>query len=342
MGWFKRLKEGIQTTTSDKKEVPDGIWTKCPECKETTSQKDFKENYYVCPHCDHHTRIGSREYFHYLFEDDRYELLFEDLEPKDILHFEDLKKYKDRLRDAEEKTGLKDAISVGVGEVDKCYPMVIAAMDFAFIGGSMGSVVGEKISMAVDYCIEHELPLMIISKSGGARMMESAFSLMQMAKTSVKLGLLSDAGLPYISLLTDPTTGGVTASFSMLGDLNIAEPRALIGFAGPRVIKETIKQDLPEGFQSSEFLLEQGFLDFIVHRRDLKSKIQQLLRFFELKKEPMEAEVEAEEKVEGKAEDKDKDKDKVKDEKVAATAQSKSVTASNKTKKEQLKKETSK
>ncbi|MBY5957018.1 acetyl-CoA carboxylase, carboxyltransferase subunit beta [Membranicola marinus] len=284
MGWFKRLKEGIQTTTSDKKEVPDGIWTKCPKCKETTLQKEFKENYYVCPHCDHHTRIGSREYFHYLFENDEYELLFGELEPKDILNFEDLKKYKDRLKDAEEKTNLKDAISVAVGEIEAGYPLVIAAMDFAFIGGSMGSVVGEKISLAVDYCIEHELPLMIISKSGGARMMESAFSLMQMAKTSVKLGLLSDAGLPYISLLTDPTTGGVTASFSMLGDLNIAEPKALIGFAGPRVIKETIKQDLPEGFQSSEFLLEQGFLDFIVHRKDLKSKIVQLLRFFGLKK----------------------------------------------------------
>ncbi len=296
MGWFKRLKEGIQTTTSDKKEVPDGIWTKCPECKETTLQKDFKENYFVCPHCDHHTRIGSREYFHYLFEDDKYELLFDDLEPRDILNFEDLKKYKDRLESAAEKTGLKDAISVAVGEIDKNYPMVIAAMDFAFIGGSMGSVVGEKISMAVDYCIEHELPLMIISKSGGARMMESAFSLMQMAKTAVKLGILSDAGLPYFSLLTDPTTGGVTASFSMLGDLNIAEPKALIGFAGPRVIKETIKQDLPEGFQSAEFLLEQGFLDFIVHRRDLKGQMQQLLRLFYLEKEPDEVEVKAEAK----------------------------------------------
>lgn len=286
MGWFKRLKEGIQTTTRDKKEVPDGIWTKCPKCKETTLQKDLKENLYVCPHCDHHTRIGSREYFHYLFGEDQYQLLFEELEPKDILEFEDLKKYKDRLIAAKEKTGLKDAISVAVGEIDDNQPLVVAAMDFAFIGGSMGSVVGEKISLAIDYCIEQELPLMIISKSGGARMMESAFSLMQMAKTSVKLGLLADARLPYISLLTDPTTGGVTASFSMLGDFNIAEPRALIGFAGPRVIKETIKQDLPEGFQSSEFLLDQGFLDFIVHRKDLKSKVQQLLRFFDLEKEP--------------------------------------------------------
>lgn len=286
MGWFKRLKEGIQTTTRDKKEVPDGIWTKCPECKETTLQKDLKENLFVCPHCDHHNRIGSRDYFHILFDESRYQLLFEGLESRDILEFQDLKKYTDRLADAQEKTGLKDAISVAVGEVDENLPMVIAAMDFAFIGGSMGSVVGEKISLAVDYCIQHQLPLMIISKSGGARMMESAFSLMQMAKTSVKLGLLADARLPYISLMTDPTTGGVTASFSMLGDFNIAEPRALIGFAGPRVIKETIKQDLPEGFQSAEFLLDEGFLDFIVHRKELKSKVRAVLGFFDLVKTP--------------------------------------------------------
>src|SRR5690606_13836320 len=252
-----------------------------------TLQKDLKENLFVCPHCDHHNRIGSRDYFHILFDESRYQLLFEGLESRDILGFQDLKKYTDRLAEAQEKTGLKDAISVAVGEIDTNYPIVIAAMDFSFIGGSMGSVVGEKISLAIDYCIEHRLPLMIISKSGGARMMESAFSLMQMAKTSVKLGLLSDARLPYISLLTDPTTGGVTASFSMLGDFNIAEPKALIGFAGPRVIKETIKQDLPEGFQSSEFLLEEGFLDFIVHRKDLKHRIRQLLGFFDLKKEAL-------------------------------------------------------
>ncbi len=286
MGWFKRLKEGIQTTTRDKKEVPDGIWTKCPECKETTLQKDMKENLFVCPHCDHHSRIGSRDYFHILFDEGKYELLFEHLIPKDILGFEDLKKYTDRLAEAQEKTGLKDAISVAVGEIDEHLPIVIAAMDFSFIGGSMGSVVGEKISLAIDYCIEHKLPLLIISKSGGARMMESAFSLMQMAKTSVKLGQLSDARLPYLSLLTDPTTGGVTASFSMLGDFNFAEPKALIGFAGPRVIRETIKQDLPEGFQSSEFLLEEGFLDFIVHRKELKNTLRRLLGFFNLKKIP--------------------------------------------------------
>lgn len=302
MGWFKRLKEGIQTTTRDKKEVPDGIWTKCPECKETTLRRDLKENLFVCPHCDHHTRIGSSDYFQILFEEAGYQLLFEELEARDILEFEDLKKYSDRLDAAQEKTGLKDAISVAVGEIDVNLPIVIAAMDFSFIGGSMGSVVGEKISLAVDYCINHELPLIIISKSGGARMMESAFSLMQMAKTSVKLGLLADARLPYISLLTDPTTGGVTASFSMLGDFNIAEPKALIGFAGPRVIKETIKQDLPEGFQSSEFLLDQGFLDFIVHRKDLKVKLQSLLGFFDLEKVPeiIEEEIDVSEEVDVK------------------------------------------
>lgn len=286
MGWFKRLKEGIQTTTSDKKEVPDGIWIKCPNCKEPTHAKDMRENLYVCPHCDHHIRIGSRDYFHFLFDDGDYELLFEDLEAKDILQFEDLKTYKDRLAQAKDKTGLKDAISVATGNIDEYQPMVIAAMDFAFIGGSMGSVVGEKISLAIDYAIEHRLPLMIISKSGGARMMESAFSLMQMAKTSAKLGLFAEEGLPYISLMTDPTTGGVTASFSMLGDFNIAEPKALIGFAGPRVIRETIKQDLPEGFQSSEFLLDEGFLDFIVHRKELKARIRQLLRYFGLRQIP--------------------------------------------------------
>jgi len=292
MGWFKRLKQGIQTTTSNKKEVPDGIWTKCDRCKETTLSKDLKENVYVCPHCDHHNRIGSRAYFEFLFDGGHYELLFEDLVSKDILNFEDLKKYEDRLKDAKEKSGVNDAISVAVGDVDVNQPMVIAAMDFTFIGGSMGSVVGEKISLAIDYAIRHRLPFMIISKSGGARMMESAFSLMQMAKTSVKLGLLADEKLPYISLMTDPTTGGVTASFSMLGDFNIAEPKALIGFAGPRVIRETIKQDLPEGFQSSEFLLDEGFLDFIVHRKELKSTIQKLLSCFDLKRESEELEEE--------------------------------------------------
>ena len=285
MGWFKRLKEGIQTATSNKKEVPDGIWSKCPSCKETTLTKDLKENLYVCPHCDHHIRIGSHDYFDFIYENSEYEVLFDNLIAKDILDFEDLKKYTDRLQAAKEKTDLNDALSVAVGNLTEDQKLVIAAMDFSFIGGSMGSVVGEKISMAIDYSLKNKYPLMIISKSGGARMMESAFSLMQMAKTSVKLGLLADAKIPYISLMTDPTTGGVTASYAMLGDFNIAEPKALIGFAGPRVIKETIKQDLPEGFQSSEFLLDQGFLDFIIHRKELKQKLTQLLSFFEVKEE---------------------------------------------------------
>ena len=232
------------------------------ECKETSRTKEMIENLYICPHCNHYERIGSHEYFDIIF-DDKYKELFTDLVSKDFLEFTDLKPYHERLEKAHKKTNLNDAITVAEGKVDR-RKLVIAAMDFRFIGGSMGSVVGEKISKAIDHCIENTIPFMIISKSGGARMMESAFSLMQMAKTSAKLTLLTKAGIPYFSFLTDPTTGGVSASFAMLGDVNFAEPKALIGFAGPRVIKETIKRDLPEGFQRSEFLLEHGFLDFIV------------------------------------------------------------------------------
>lgn len=279
MGWFKRLKDGITTSTREKKETPDGIWHKCKECKETTRVKDLKENLYVCPTCDYYERIGSKEYFEIIFDDQKYKELFTDLVSKDFLEFTDLKPYHERLKSAHAKSKLNDAIAVGEGKVDR-RKLVIAAMDFSFIGGSMGSVVGEKISRAIDYCIENNTPLMIISKSGGARMMESAFSLMQMAKTSAKLTLLAKAGLPYFSFLTDPTTGGVSASFAMLGDLNFAEPKALIGFAGPRVIKETIKRELPEGFQRSEFLLEHGFLDFIVERKDLRERMSDLLALF--------------------------------------------------------------
>ncbi|MGB0862697.1 MAG: acetyl-CoA carboxylase, carboxyltransferase subunit beta [Saprospiraceae bacterium] len=278
MGWFKRLKDGITTTTREKRETPDGIWHKCKECKETTRTKELRENFYVCPKCQYHERIGSNEYFDIIF-DGRYTTLFDDLLSKDFLEFTDLKGYDERLKKARAKTNLSDAIRVGVGNVNR-RKLVIAAMDFSFIGGSMGSVVGEKISRGIDYAIENGYPFMIISKSGGARMMESAFSLMQMAKTSAKLTLLTKAGLPYFSFLTDPTTGGVSASYAMLGDINFAEPKALIGFAGPRVIKETIKQDLPEGFQRSEFLLEHGFLDFIVERKDLKERIGDLLAMF--------------------------------------------------------------
>jgi len=278
MGWFKRFKDGIQTATKNKKEAPDGLWYKCKKCNETITVKELREQYYICPKCDYHTRIGSYDYFELLF-DGKYDILFDELVSTDFLEFTDLKPYSERLESAIEKTELNEAITVGLGKISK-KPLLIAAMDFSFIGGSMGSVVGEKISRSVDYCIKNRIPFMIISKSGGARMMESAFSLMQLAKTSTKLSQLAKAKVPYFSFLTDPTTGGVTASFAMLGDINFSEPGALIGFAGPRVIKETIKKDLPEGFQSSEFLLEHGFLDFIVNRRELKEKLSDLLLLF--------------------------------------------------------------
>jgi len=281
MGWFKRLKEGIQTTTENKREAPDGLWYNCKECKHTCTSKELKENLWVCPSCDYHTRIGSVEYFEVIFDENKYNLLFEDIQAVDMLNFVDLKPYKDRLAAARKKTNLKDAMQVAIGRVNK-KPLIVAAMDFTFIGGSMGSVMGEKITLAIEYAIKKRVPLMVISKSGGARMMESAFSLMQMAKTSAKLSQLAQAGIPYISFLTDPTTGGVTASFAMLGDVNISEPGALIGFAGPRVIKETIKKDLPEKFQTAEYVLETGFLDFIVPRKDLKEKLCDLLTIFDI------------------------------------------------------------
>ena len=277
--WFRRIKKGILTSTQEKKEAPDGLWHKCPECKTTTTVKDLEDNFFVCHNCNYHNRINSDEYFAILFDEQECELLFENIVPKDMLGFVDLKPYDARLKDAQRVTGLKDAMTVGVGKVDG-NELVVACMNFNFIGGSMGSVVGEKISRSIDYCIAHKMPLMIISKSGGARMMESAFSLMQMAKTAAKLTQLAKAGLPYISFMTDPTTGGVTASYAMLGDINIAEPKALIGFAGPRVIKETIKRDLPAGFQRSEFLLDHGFLDFIVDRKNLKYKTAHVLEWF--------------------------------------------------------------
>jgi acetyl-CoA carboxylase carboxyl transferase subunit beta len=277
--WFKRIKKNILTSSNDKKEVPDGLWFKCPGCKKTSTVNEISEHAWVCPNWNHHNRIDAAEYFDIIYDNGATELLFEQIVSKDQLGFVDLKPYKDRIVDAQKSTGLKDAMTVGVGEING-KKIVIAAMNFAFIGGSMGSVVGEKIARAIDYSIANHIPFMIISKSGGARMMESAFSLMQMAKTSAKLTLLAKAKLPYISFMTDPTTGGVTASYAMLGDVNIAEPGALIGFAGPRVIKETIKKDLPEGFQRSEFLLEHGFLDFIVDRKELKQKLSDLLDYF--------------------------------------------------------------
>ena len=278
MGWFKRLRNGIQTTTKDKKEVPDGFWQKCKPCGGTFTILELEKDYFVCPDCGNHFRIGSHDYFNILFGR-RFKLLFENLKSYNFLSFTDVKSYDERLKSAKEKTSLTEAISVAVGKINK-KPLLIAAMDFSFIGGSMGSVVGEKISRSIDYCIKHRTPLMIISQSGGARMMESAFSLMQLAKTSTKLAELDRHKIPYFSFLTDPTTGGVTASFAMLGDINFAEPNALIGFAGQRVIKETIKKELPEGFQRSEFLLEHGFLDFIVERKNLKGKMDELLGYF--------------------------------------------------------------
>lgn len=277
--WFKRIKKGILTSTKEKKDAPEGLWTKCPNCKYTCTISELNENKYVCPKCDYHHRIGSEEYFEILFDENIYKELFANIKSKDELGFVDLKPYKDRLEETYAKTDIHDSITVAHGKVNG-NDLVVACMDFEFIGGSLGSVMGEKISRACDYSLEHRIPFMIINKSGGARMMESAFSLMQLAKTSGKLTMLSQNKIPYISLCTDPTFGGTTASFAMLGDVICGEPGALIGFAGPRVIKETIKKDLPEGFQRSEFLLEHGFLDFIVHRKQLKDKIGTLLVLF--------------------------------------------------------------
>lgn len=272
MAWFKREKSGILTDTREKKETPEGLWYKCPSCKHIQMASEHEANFYVCPQCEYHEKIGSHEYFAILFDDAKYRIINPNIKSADPLNFTDTKKYTDRVKQVESSTGLNDAIETAKGKINKI-EAVVACMDFEFIGGSMGSVVGEKIAKAIDHAIKYKCPFVIISKSGGARMMEGAFSLMQMAKTSAKLTQLADAKLPYISVLTNPTTGGVTASFAMLGDINIAEPKALIGFAGPRVVKETIKKDLPEGFQTSEFVLETGFLDKIVHRKDLKNTL---------------------------------------------------------------------
>lgn len=277
MAWFHRDKEGILTLTEEKRETPDGLWLKCPGCKKSLHVRAVEENNFTCTDCHHHFKIGSEEYFGILFDDKKYKELNAEMEATDFLKFVDTKKYSDRLKESQKKTGLKDALRSAYGKVTG-HDIVVCAMDFDFIGGSMGSVVGEKILHAIDFCLKKKFPLLIISKSGGARMMESAVSLMQLAKTSAKLSQLLKVKVPYISLMTNPTTGGVTASFAMLGDFNIAEPGALIGFAGPRVIRQTIGKDLPEGFQSSEFLLEHGFLDFIVHRKELKQKIAALLK----------------------------------------------------------------
>ncbi|MGV3609984.1 MAG: acetyl-CoA carboxylase, carboxyltransferase subunit beta [Fluviicola sp.] len=279
MSWFKRSKEGITTSTKDKKETPEGLWSKCSRCKTVFTAGDLEKNMWVCDRCSHHERIGSEQYFHILFDEGKYTEINEKVTSGDPLEFMDTKKYTDRIKSTQKATGLQDAIRTAYGDLDG-QPFVVAAMDFAFVGGSMGSVMGEKIARAIDKAIEMKAPFMIISKSGGARMMEAGFSLMQMAKVSGKLGQLANHKLPYISYLTDPTTGGVTASFAMLGDINIAEPEALIAFAGPRVVKETIGRDLPDGFQTSEFVLEHGFLDYIVNRTELKEKLGHSLKLF--------------------------------------------------------------
>ena len=276
MNWFSRKQKNINKPTSQKKELPDGMWYKTPGGS-LVHIRELKNNSFVSPEDDYHVRIGSKDYFEILFDNKSFKELDKDLMSSDPLKFSDTKSYKDRVSKSVKSTGLNDAIRTAHGKLDG-HKIVISCMDFSFIGGSMGSVVGEKISRAIDFSLKNKTPLMIISKSGGARMMESTYSLMQMAKTSAKLSLLSKNKIPYISLMTDPTTGGVSASYAMLGDFNIAEPGALIGFAGPRVIKETIGSNLPKGFQRSEFLVDHGFLDFIVDRRDLKNKISKLLK----------------------------------------------------------------
>jgi acetyl-CoA carboxylase carboxyl transferase subunit beta len=277
MSWFIRKENGIQTPTELKREAPDGLWYQCPECKKAMHTREHKLNAYTCVHCNYHEKIGAEAYFSLLFDDGLYVELDADLRSGDPLKFVDTKTYPDRIKATEKKSGLKDAARTGVGVMNEV-ELVICCMDFSFIGGSMGSVVGEKIARGIVYSLEHKIPFLMISKSGGARMMEAGFSLMQMAKTSARLAQLAEAKIPYISLLTDPTTGGVTASYAMLGDFNISEPGSLIGFAGPRVIRETIGKDLPKGFQTAEFVLEHGFLDFIVDRKDMKDKLASLLQ----------------------------------------------------------------
>ncbi|HEY5614810.1 MAG TPA: acetyl-CoA carboxylase, carboxyltransferase subunit beta [Bacteroidota bacterium] len=279
MAWFRRSKEGI-SGEGQKKDMPDGQWTKCPGCGEIIHKKQLEQNLFCCPKCNTHFRIGSKEYFALLLDEGSFKEMDKKMRSVDVLNFVDTKPYDKRLTDTIKKTSLMDAVRTGTAEIEKL-PVAIACMDFSFIGGSMGSVVGEKLARVIDAAREKQIPLIIISSSGGARMMESALSLMQLAKTSAKLAQLSDAGVPYLSVLTDPTTGGVTASFAMLGDIHIAEPGALIGFAGPRVIKQAVGKDLPEGFQRSEFLMDKGFVDMVVPRKDLRTTIAKMLRLLE-------------------------------------------------------------
>lgn len=276
MSWFQRKVKGITTPTEQKKDAPDGLWFKTPTGK-IVHTRELKNNAYVSPEDGFHVRIGSKEYFEILFDDNQFTELDEGMSSGDPLQFVDSKPYPKRIAATQEKTQLTDAVRSAYGKMSG-QDLVVSCMDFSFIGGSMGSVVGEKIARAIDHALKTKTPFLMISKSGGARMMEAGYSLMQMAKTSAKLARLAEAKVPYISLLTDPTTGGVTASYAMLGDFNIAEPGALIGFAGPRIIRDTVGKDLPKGFQSAEFVLDHGFLDFIVDRRDLKNQLTTLLK----------------------------------------------------------------
>ena len=278
MDWFKRKKETLQAV--DRKEMPDGLWVKCDECGEIIYKRELDKKLYVCPKCDYHFRIGSSEYIKILIDKGSFKEFNQNISSTDPLKFKDNKKYSDRYKAATQKTGLTEAVVTGQGKIERI-PVIMGIMDFSFLGGSMGSVVGEKVSRAADVALKEQKPFIIISASGGARMYEGVLSLMQMAKTSAKLALLAEANIPYISILTHPTTGGTTASYAMLGDVHIAEPGALIGFAGPRVIKQTIGQDLPDGFQRSEFLLEHGFIDAIIHRHEIKSRLAGMLRFFQ-------------------------------------------------------------
>jgi acetyl-CoA carboxylase carboxyl transferase subunit beta len=282
MSWFKRTEKGITTPTEEKREVPDGLWYQCPECKKVVHTREHEEHAWTCVECNYHTRVGSKEYFELFFDNNEFTEIDAGLSSGDPLKFIDSQPYPKRIIAAQAKTGLTDAVRTAYGLVSG-KEVVISCMDFTFIGGSMGSVVGEKIARGIDAARAKKVPFIMVCKSGGARMMEAGFSLMQMAKTSARLALLSEEGLPYVSILTDPTTGGVTASYAMLGDINIAEPGALIGFAGPRVVRETIGKDLPAGFQTSEFLLEHGFLDFIVDRKDMKKQVSDFLRMVEKK-----------------------------------------------------------
>ncbi len=277
MDWFKRKKEALKP--AEKKEIPDGLWVKCDSCGEVIYKKELEKRMYVCPKCDYHFRIGSAEYISILLDEGSFKEFNQGMQAVDPLHFKDSKKYSDKYKATVKKTNMNEAVVTGTGTIE-AHPVVMALMDFKFLGGSMGSVVGEKISRAIDKAIETNTPMIILSSSGGARMHEGILSLMQMAKTSAKLARLANKKIPYISILTNPTTGGTTASYAMLGDVQIAEPGALIGFAGPRVIKQTIGQDLPPGFQRSEFVQEHGFLDLIIHRHELKQRIGKLLEFF--------------------------------------------------------------